>query len=285
MTEVYHYVVLRLAPDFLRGEALNVGIVLFPMDKRKVPSVIMMAALNKLRAVDATWDAERLRKWAKNIETILRTEINPQQAVNSLGSFGFCDPKAIGMFTADSATEVTQKVAEIKITYVSNKTSTDRQKREKKTRLQTALRDQFKKMQVLGDAVDDIAEHLVVANVPVPDYPELKTDFLYKNGVYRVTQTIDYRVAPDSLHNKLSEACVKSTAAELALKSYGDDTLRLAVLDIPDEFRDAADNHVDLLLSQGFEVFDFNDQQQMLRFYELGAPPPKGLALDLPPHT
>ena len=89
MTEVYHYVVLRLAPDFLRGEALNVGIVLLPLDKQKSPSVIMMAPLNKLRAVDATWDTERLRKWARNIETIVQMNSDSQKIVDSLGSFGF----------------------------------------------------------------------------------------------------------------------------------------------------------------------------------------------------
>lgn len=266
----YHYVVLRLATDDLRGEIINVGAVLFHGDER--PRVVVMATLNKLRAIDATWDSARLSKWTIKVNKLLESARTAQQAVQTLSAFGFCDSQAVGMFTAESDAELAREIAEIKTTYVANRTATEKPKREKRTRLQTALRQQFEKMQIMGHEVDDITNHLVVANVPVPSHAELKSDFVYKNGVYRVTQTIDYNVAPDSLHNKLSEACVKSTAAELAVKGYGDNTLRLAVLDIPEAYADATDAHVDLLLAQGFEVFRFNDPQQMTAYLQKAAP-------------
>lgn len=270
MNTTYHYVVLRLAADPLRGEVINVGIVLFNEDQSA--RIIMMATLNKLRAIDATWDTARLHAWIQNINTVLQHYKSPRDSIQALGRFGFCEPEAIGMFQAETQTELGKQLARIKETYVSNKSTEDKPKREKRTRLQTALRDQFEKMHVMGKTVDDIAAHLVVANVPVADYPELKSDFVYKNGTYRVTQTIDYHVAPDSLHNKLTEACVKSTAAELAMKGYGKDTKRLAVLDIPDEYRDAADAHIDLLIAQGFEVFHFTDSTSMTDYLRKAVP-------------
>lgn len=270
MNKAYHYVVLRLATNDLRGEIINMGIVLF--QEEVAPKVIMMATLNKVRAVDATWTAARLANWAAGVHTYATRDANPLKVIQTLAAFGLCDPDAVGMFTADTDTELARQLAEIKATYVANRAQADKPKREKKTRLQTALREQFKNMQVLGGSVDDVAMHLVVPNVPVPSCPELKSDFLYKNGVYRITQTLDYHVSPDSLHNKLSEACVKSTAAELALKTYGDKTIRLAVVDIPEEFADAADTHIDLLINQGFKIFHYGNSNDMARYLRMGAP-------------
>lgn len=270
MNKTYHYVVLRLATDELRGETINVGTVLFgPVE---APKLIVMATLNKLRAIDATWDTPRLARWTENVRQMIDGQKSPQSVIETLACFGFCDAQAIGMFNADTQAEFDSQLADIKASYVANKASAERPKREKRTRLQTALRDQFKNMHVLGQEVEDLANHLVVANVPVPSYSELKTDFVYKNGVYRITQTFDYQVAPDSLHNKLAEACVKSTAAELAMRTYGANTIRLAVMDIPDAFADATDSHVDLLIAQGFQVFKYADQIQMADYLKKAAP-------------
>lgn len=270
MNSTYNYVVLRLAVDQMRGEIINVGILLLGHQEPARP--IMMATLNKLRAIDASWSSQKLSAWRNNIHTILDNYHTPSSQVRALERFGFCESDAVGMFTADTPEDLSKQLTRIKAVYVSNKQREDAPKREKRTRLQTAMRDQFKRMHVLGDTVDDLAAHLVVANVPVAGYPDLKADFVYKNGTYRITQTIDYHVALDSLHNKLMEACVKSTAAELAAKGYGADTKRLAVLDIPQGLANSTDGHVDLLLAQGFEVFHFGDVQSMGRYFERAVP-------------
>ncbi len=261
MKTTYHYVVLRLAVDRMRGEILNVGVALLAGEQPA--RTVMMATLNKLRAVDSSWNSQRYAAWTENVQAILDANKTATSQIQALHRFGFCERDAVGTFMAASHEEIAEQLARIKSAYVSNRSADEKPKREKRTRLQTALRDQFKKMHVLGNTVDDIAEHLVVSNVPVAGYPDLKSDFVYKNGTYRITQTLDYHVAPDSLHNKLTEACVKSTAAELAMKQYGSNTRRLAVLDIPEEYSDAADAHIDLLLAQGFEVFHFNNPASM----------------------
>jgi hypothetical protein len=272
MNKTYHYVVLRLAADKMRGEVINVGVVLFKEGDH--PRSIAMATLNKLRAIDSSWSTARLFKWIENINAILAGSKSSSvtKQIEVLERFGVCDSRAVGMFYAETQDELNERLLEIKRLYVSNSAKPDKAKGTKRTRLQTALRDQFKHMQILGANIDDLNNHLVVPNVPIPSHPDLKSDFVYKNGVYRITQTIDYRVAPDSLHNKLAEACVKSTAAELAAKAYGEGTLRLAVLDIPEEFIDSTDTHVDLLLAQGFEVFHFNNNQSMASYIQKAAP-------------
>lgn len=266
MKQRYHYVVLRLKTNDLRNEIINVGIVLF--DESLKPTVITMAPLNKLRAIDTSWDAARLSQWTKRVHDLVEMERDAKTLLATLERFGYCDQKAIGMFMASSQKEVAENIAEIKRVYVANKSGAERQQKEKKSKLQILLKEQFERMQVLGSTMEDLANHMVVPNVPVPEHPGLKSDFLFKNGVYRITQTIDYNVAPDSLHNKLSEACVKSTAADLAIGKYGAETKKFAVLDVPDEFLDSVDSHIDLLLTKGFEVFHFNKPESIGIYFE-----------------
>lgn len=270
MNTTYHYVVLRLATDDLRGEVINVGIILF--HGADLPQVHVMATLNKLRAIDATWDSLRLSAWTDNVRELVSRSTSTRDCIGALSSFGFCDGQAIGMFNAENPTQLSKNLSDIKATYIANKAQGERAPREKRTRLQTALRDQFKRMNILGTSIDDLSMHLVVQNVPVPSYPELRTDFAYKNGVYRLTQTLDYNVSPDSLHNKLSEACVKSTATEMAVKEYGPDTIKMVVVDIPDEYADSVDSHLDLLHARGFDIYHFNDPSSMARYITKAAP-------------
>ena len=270
MSTTYHYVVLRLAPDQMRGEVINVGVALWGVGAPM--RVITMAPLNKLRALDASWDSAKLTRWVQNIELLCSAHGGIGEQVACLERFGFCDAQAVGMFTAETDKDVHTHIARLRATYVSNKSREEQPKREKRTRLQKALRDQFGRMQVLGSKPEDLAQHLVVPNMPVPSQPELKNDFVYKNGVYRITQTIDYHVQPEGIHQKLMEACVKSTAAELAKREYGNDTKLYAVLDIPQAYEESADSHIDLLLAKGFEVFHFNAAADMDRYIQAAAP-------------
>lgn len=261
MKQRYHYVVLRLKTNDLRNEIINVGIVLF--DESLKPTVITMAPLNKLRAIDTSWDAARLSQWTMRLHDVVDMAKDAKELLATLDRFGYCDQKAIGMFMASSKREVDENIAEIKRVYVANKSGAEKQPREKKSKLQILLKEQFERMQVLGSTMEDLANHMVVPNVPVPEHPGLKSDFLFKNGVYRITQTIDYNVAPDSLHHKLSEACVKSTAADLAFIKYGNGTLKFAVLNVPDEYMKNISSHIDLLQTTGFEIFNFQDQSSI----------------------
>ncbi len=267
MKQRYHYVVLRLKTNDLRNEIINVGIVLF--DESLKPTVITMAPLNKLRAIDTSWDAARLSQWTMRVHDVVDMAKDAKELLATLDRFGYCDKKAIGMFMASSKREVDENIAEIKRIYVANKSGAERQQKEKKSKLQILLKEQFERMQVLGSTMEDLANHMVVPNVPVPEHPGLKSDFLFKNGVYRITQTIDYNVAPDSLHNKLSEACVKSTAADLAVGKYGSETKKFAVLDVPEEFLNAVDSHIDLLHTKGFQIFHYREPASISKYFSV----------------
>ncbi len=119
VNKAYRYVVLRLATNNLRGEIINMGAVL--LQDGAAPRVIMMATLNKVRAVDASWTPARLAGWVANVRALAVRDAAPLKVVQTLGAFGLCDPDAVGMFMAETDAEVARQLAEIKAIYVSNR--------------------------------------------------------------------------------------------------------------------------------------------------------------------
>ncbi|MFT0547834.1 DUF3037 domain-containing protein [Allopusillimonas ginsengisoli] len=267
MNKLYRYIVLRLAPDFMRGEIVNVGVVLFPANED--PKVFFMAQLQKLRAFDVEWSRARASEWTNFVREIVQHSGDIEACVKSLNHLGICGTNEPGMFVAGTEQELSQQLSEIRDLYVTPKGASQSNKRERRQRLVSELKDKFRKMNRLGRTIEDLSQHLIVPNVPVPGYPDLKTDFLFKNGVYRITQTLDYRVSVDSAHQKISEACTKSMAAQLAKKEWGTDTVKLAVVNVPEEVAEIADPHIDMLLSQGFSVFHSDNAQDLAHYYAI----------------
>jgi len=267
MNSTYEFVVLRLAPNPMRGELLNVGAVVFAPSGEA--TIHIMAPLGKLRVIDATWNASRLADWRHTLERVLRMDRSTAEHINTLAHLGYCKRGEPGMFLAENAAQLDAEISNIRRTYITPAgEAIQSHKRERKARLASELRQRFKSLKVLGKSIDDLSEHLIVPNVPVPDYPDLKADFVFKNGIYRLTQTLDYRVSAQGAHAKINEACVKSMAAQLASKSWGPDTLKLAVVQVPNEFADLADGHLDMLHAHGFEIFHADRQADMHRYVQ-----------------
>ena len=119
MMATYYYVVLRLVPDAMRGELINIGIALFSKDG--AARIITMATLNKLRAIDSSWDAKRLAEWSGNVQSIVNSKNKISDQIKALEIFGFCEKESTGMFVADSESTLNERILEIKTKYVSNK--------------------------------------------------------------------------------------------------------------------------------------------------------------------
>lgn len=262
MTQLYEYVVLRVTPDTIRGEVVNVGIALFPSDG--AASVRVSAPLAKLRALDAGWNAARVAAFRAQIEEILATSHSTSQKIRMLASLGFCQEAEAGFFYAKPS-ELASELREIDIRYVDP--LGEPRRTGPRSKLHREMVTRFRSMDLLGSSVDDLAKHRVVPHVPVPNYPDLKSDFVYKNGVYRITQTLDYRVASRGAHQKISEACTKTMAANLAADAWGDNTLKFALVCVPPEVAPIADGHLDMLYAAGFEIFHADDPKDLSRYH------------------
>lgn len=262
MTMLFEYVVLRLSPDAMRGENINIGLAVFPEEG---PALVRISAqMAKIRAIDPTWSAERQSRLQEYLEELLSSRQKTQEKIDLLYGFGFCLQGDPGFFYSTEA-GIEIALREITEQYIS--TRLEKEKKQGRSKLHQEMVVRFRSMDLLGSSVDDLARHRIVPHVPIPGNPDLKGDFVYKNGVYRITQTLDYRVSAMGAHQKVSEACTKVMAAAQALKAWGEDTKKYAIVCVPNEIADIADSHLDLLLASGFEIFHADSKTDLARYH------------------
>ena len=70
MTDMmYEYVVIRLTPDMMRGESINVGLAVFP--NIGSPMLRIIASIAKVRALDANWNTDKHSKLKMQLQEIV----------------------------------------------------------------------------------------------------------------------------------------------------------------------------------------------------------------------
>lgn len=261
MTELYEFVVLRLTLDPMRGETINVGLVIFNPDGHI--SIRIRGALNKIRSLDTDWGKSQIRELEEHVLSVAATLATTEERIEALATLGLCRPGQPGFFFANK-TEVAREIRDLESMYVVPAGSNQRLPA---NALLKELMAKLRGMSLLGTSIDDLEHHLAVPHVPIPDNPDLKGDLVYKNGVYRVTQTVDYRVAPKFAHRKIQEVCVKVMATTQAAKHWGADLKKFAVIQVPDAIADIADSHIDLLLADGYNIFHFDRRDDLARYH------------------
>lgn len=262
MTMVYEYVVLRLSPDIMRGEYVNIGLVVFPAEGK--PSVRLLAPISKVRALDPTWNSIKHTHLRAQIEDLLSEQSSTECKVEKLVRLGLVHSNEPGFFHASSET-LEQEIRSVAAQYILSRV----ERKPRRANLHKEMVQRFKDMELLGSSIDDLPKHLVVPHVPIPQYPDLKADFVFKNGVYRITQTLDYRVSESAAHQKVAEACTKAMAAREGVNAWGEGTKKFALVCIPPEIADIADSHIDLLIANGFVIFHADKKDDLDSYHSL----------------
>lgn len=267
MTTQFEYVVLRLSPDAMRGENVNVGLAIFP--EHGLPIVRITASIAKIRALDPSWTRVKAAALQKEIARIAAIPPSTQGRIELISSFGYCLQGEPGFFFCSEA-RLEAEIRELSNQYISNrKTQTSPQRRNK---LHQEMVSHFRNKSMLGSGVDDLQRHLVIPHFPIPGNPDLKGDFLYLNGGYHITQTLDYRVSASAAHQKVTEACTKAMAATVGEKAWGKETHKYALVCVPPEVASIADAHLDLLYASGFEIFHADNPQDLNRYHSTAFP-------------
>lgn len=275
---IYDYLILRLKPDFIRGEIINVGAVIW--NREGSPTTHFWAPVTKVRALDAAWGSADAEAWIDSLDSIVQKTKSIHECQAILQQLGVCQKSAIGMFVAKSQSALEAEINDIKHTYVNPHTLAQDEAKGRRTDLIAELRNSFKLMHMLGNGPEDLSRHLIVQDIPIPQNPELRADFVYKNGVYRVTQTLDYRTSMKRAQQKIKEACTKMVAAQLAKESWGAETVKIAVVNVPTEVAVIADPHLDMLLSHGFFIFHSDNKQDMAHYHTATFGDPNDRSLD-----
>ncbi len=206
---IYKYSIIRITPSPVRAESINVGFVI--TSPTGVADVRVLDTYNKIKAVTNDYSMDNLEDLKLQLEKMLSDCLTIEQAMAFFQ--GSITLSSIGTFTADTAFEYEENVSTINKLYISpikaSKKSHVTQKR-----IITELKEEFERFGIMGKNVNEIHDHKVVQGYPLSEEEGLYAELLLKNGVYHLTETLDFRSS--NLKQKLGDTAVKAITMNTA---------------------------------------------------------------------
>jgi len=224
MRRAYKYSVLMAIPDRGRGERVNVGILVYKQGELD----IRVPETGKIEALTG-------RNWNSYIDNVVVNLKNTyvtigESMIENVAENPRIDPafelSRGGAFLIFDERDYEPRVNEILNTLVI--TPKIIEKRSSVTRINTEISKLLGKLGLLGKSDEQLETHKVFRDREVED--GLKADFVQKNGVMRITVTLDLRRQTTGM----KEAALKAITLDRAKFQYGDDSIRVGVYAVED---------------------------------------------------
>ncbi len=265
MDSRFKFAVLRLEPDKRRGERINIGIVVFKDDSLDVR---LLPSMNKVSAIDGSVDTSLVSILPANLSAALASVHGADEKYSTLVDLRLASVSEMGWFAAADSIRYESEISRLMAALVVPRPMPSRQT-SGNARIASELKKRFKSGKILGKVKGDLSKHLVVPNYPLAPNEDLYADFVLKNGVYRVTETADFRANSNSSHDKrriAADAAIKLDRAKKVFK--GRDKLRRYA--VVGGSNDGSANHaVNLIGEYSDEVFAVESSADMARYFQM----------------
>lgn len=210
--------VLRVTPNPIRGERLNVGLLVTnPEGKFEVRLHVMR---DRLAALDPNLTAIQWEDWAKHAKESI--DQLPEELALAWIERGLSPVQADvhdGVFVASSAAEFevqVQMLLERLVVKPSRQFRAPRSKGKQSTQLQAQFKNWFKSAQILGRTMEDISRRQIVQEYPVSLETDSFADFAFKNGALHILETLDLRGVDHLTPRLRNQAAFKSIVLDQA---------------------------------------------------------------------
>ncbi len=221
MAPSYNFAILRLAPETIRHESINIGVVVVRVDSLDIR---LSKKLDKVRAISAALELETVYSLVSNLNTIdqisLQSEIkSPRDRLTQLMRLGPLKLGSEGTFTAADTLSYESRINYLLHTYVEPEPA-PKKIQPKKTRLLTEIKKAFRKQRVLALPEEDLASHRIVPTYPIDD--GLVADLVLKNGAYHVVETVDISDQDIAIRRAVTGIAVSALVLERARMMFGE---------------------------------------------------------------
>lgn len=272
MRRVYKYSVLMAIPDRSRGERVNVGILVYKQGELdvRVPEAGKIEALT-----GRDWNSYLGKVVANLKDTYLSSG---ESMIDNVAQNPRIDPafelSRGGAFLIFNDRDYEPRVNEILNTLVITPKIIER--RASVTRINTEISKLLGRLGLLGKNEEQLETHKVFRDREVED--GLKADFVQKNGVMRITATLDLRRQT----NSMKEAALKAITLDRAKYHYGDDSIRVGVYAVEDASVPNVRAQLQIMEEYSTQMFNWQNQSEQKRlgdFFKSGLIREGGLSL------
>ncbi|MFO6430967.1 hypothetical protein ACLBKT_12875 [Erythrobacter sp. W302b] len=266
MAHCYKYAIAQLRANPVRGESLNIAIVVFDRDNLQIHRA---RNLDKLRAISGALDLSVVDQALTNLAVIdqsvlLDRETGPEARLDVLQAMSPIGFSAFGEFIAENALSYDQNVARLLNQLVEPEPAPRPIMTQRKTRLVSSLKAAFRAERILAAKGEGIDSQRIVADEPLAD--GLNADFLLKNGAMHIVQTVDASNT-DRIRKAIQEIGVSSLVFEHAKMHFGEaQTQARLVYSASSQLEVALTPALCAAEHQGVELVNWESQDQRVKF-------------------
>jgi hypothetical protein len=221
MAHSYKFALIRLAPDDVRGERINIGIVVIRADSLDVRvtrtldrAKVLSAALDRQSLVDLLSNLRNLDEQARS-----ETGASFETRLERLSRVGPLSLAAAGSFSADSQSSYESRIQTI-LQQLVEPEPLRRAPREKKTRLFSQVKKVLRDRRILARRDEGLDSHRIVAGYELDE--GLVADLVLRNGSYHIFETVDATGDEGSFRRAISEIAVSALVLERARMRFGE---------------------------------------------------------------
>lgn len=257
MVQSYKFAIVRLAPEGVRDERINIGAVVFGHDD---VDVRLPRRLDKARVISAALDHDAIRELAETISArdfeIRQAGISdPEARLRAIGRIGPLTLSRLGAFACSSEREYEARLSSIFQSIVEPEPA-PKLPRLKRSRLLTQLKRALREERVLAAKDEDLTSHRVVAGVPLAE--GLVADLVLKNGAMHVFETVDVSSDDTTARKVVTDIAVSALILEQARISFGDsETTTRLVYEASTSMESAARSCLEAAAHQGAELINW----------------------------
>lgn len=264
MMNNYTYSLIRYVPNPLRGEMVNIGLVVFS----KKLDIRLLKSATKIRMLDNETSIADLRKLETNLLEL--SAFNESQSYDSLHSIVSCFSSSIilskpATFSISHISQYDAKVSNLFDVLV--KPYAVREPVTRNSRLVTSLKRKFASIDILASDPSELDEHKIVSNYVLNQSTGISVDFMLKNGKYHLTEVIDYDVVDKK--GKFKETTMKLMTFVEGQKSLDGETASYFVYSASSKTENEVAQQINLAENYSTNIFNMASKQDEAEYFQI----------------
>lgn len=259
----FDYALIRYTPNPKRGETINIGLVVF---LKTGIDVRVLASSAKVRMVDgesSQLDIDQLRNSMQTLAMAVKTPDEQYQLLSSFNASLFLSKK--NQFALDELSQYEDKIGRLFSDLV--KPYAGKEKIIRNSRLTTKLKHKFASLDLLAKDTSELSKHKIVQNYPISEKMGLSADFLFKNGIYHLSEVVDFNV--NDIQSKLKETSLKAMTFMVSHKELNEAVNCYFVYSASSEKENEITHHLNLVEDYSNRMFNISSNEDYKKYLSM----------------